>query len=226
VLMDLQMPVMNGLEATRALRALPDERYQRLPVLALTASARLGPEERDDFAEFTDFVGKPFRPQDLFAKLALYSGRTRAAQAGTEGKQQAEPQASEPPAAPAPARFSLEKFRDIAEGDPHALLDLSTLAIHNAERSKLDFQHALENEDAEEFEFHSHRMKMTLELLQTHALWAVLERAREYLGEVAADPARVRELTHDIHQELDALVVALKDEVRRVAASLSVLDEV
>ncbi|MFL5349346.1 MAG: ATP-binding protein [Hyalangium sp.] len=225
VLMDLQMPVMDGHTATRTLRSLPDERYRHLPILALTASARLGLEERADFADFTDFVSKPFRPEDLFAKLVQHSGRSQAPASALPAMEAPEPgPAAKRP--PEPPRVSLEKFREIAEGDAHALLELSTLAIHNAERSKLDFQQAIENEDSEEFEFHAHRMKMTLELLQTHALWGALQRAREYLAEAGTDPARVRALTHDIHQELDALILVLKDEVRRVAASLSVLEQV
>ncbi|WP_224367121.1 PAS domain-containing hybrid sensor histidine kinase/response regulator [Hyalangium versicolor] len=227
VLMDLQMPEMDGYETTHNLRALPDERFRRLPILALTASARLGLEERLDLAGFTDFIGKPFRPDDLFAKLALYTGRSQQAAPGRPPIVPApEPEETEAPGSS--GRFNLDRFRDLAEGDRHALLELSTLAIHNCERSKVAFQQAIENADPQEFEFHSHRMKMTLELMQTHALWEALQRSREYVMErgTAPEPERAQALVRDVHHELDALILALKEEVRLVAARLSVLDEV
>jgi Skp family chaperone for outer membrane proteins len=85
-------------------------------------------------------------------------------------------------------------------------------------------QLALEQGNAGDFEFHAHRMQMTLELLQTHALWAELQKGREFLAEGSQDDAAVQRLLQDIQQELDALAAALKDEVRMVAASLSIVE--
>lgn len=79
VLMDLRMPGLDGYAATRAIRALGDPRLARLPVLALTASSRLGLEERVAEAGFTDVLGKPFRPAELHAKLAALLAAGRAA---------------------------------------------------------------------------------------------------------------------------------------------------
>lgn len=72
VLMDLQMPVMNGIVATKAIRALGNE-YLELPIIALTASAVL--EVRDHAIEsgLDDFVTKPFIPNMLYEKIAQYT---------------------------------------------------------------------------------------------------------------------------------------------------------
>jgi PAS domain S-box-containing protein len=74
VLMDLRMPELDGYAATRAIRALPDERCARLPVFAISASTRMGHQHELDAAGFTEFVGKPINPDVLFRKLARYAG--------------------------------------------------------------------------------------------------------------------------------------------------------
>ena len=68
VLMDLQMPLMSGYEATQALRALPGT--ERLPVIALTAAAMVDERERASAAGMDDFLTKPIDPERLRATLA------------------------------------------------------------------------------------------------------------------------------------------------------------
>jgi CheY-like chemotaxis protein len=75
VLMDLRMPELDGYAATRQIRALPDERYARLPIFAVSASTRMGYQHELDAAGFTEFVGKPISPDLLFAKIARHTGR-------------------------------------------------------------------------------------------------------------------------------------------------------
>lgn len=75
VLMDLRMPEIDGLTATRQIRALGDERYTRLPIIAVSASVRMGEAITIDESGFTAFVGKPIRPDQLFRTLADCTGR-------------------------------------------------------------------------------------------------------------------------------------------------------
>jgi two-component system, sensor histidine kinase and response regulator len=67
VLMDLQMPVMDGFEATRRIRTLPG--CEQLPILAMTANAMAGDRERSLAAGMNDHVTKPIDPDALFEAL-------------------------------------------------------------------------------------------------------------------------------------------------------------
>jgi len=67
VLMDVQMPEMDGLEATKAIRALGG--YEDLPIVAVTAHALSEERQRCRDAGMNDFLSKPFRPHALLAMV-------------------------------------------------------------------------------------------------------------------------------------------------------------
>ncbi len=109
VLMDVQMPLMDGLEATRRIRADPALATTR--VLAMTATATKDDRERCLQAGMDDFIAKPIQPALMYQKIASWLP-PRAPGAAAE-------------AAPRPAGRAA--FRPTLAGDP-AIIDLSVLA--------------------------------------------------------------------------------------------------
>jgi signal transduction histidine kinase/CheY-like chemotaxis protein len=76
VLMDVQMPEMNGLEATAAIRAWDHARYARTPIIAMTANAMKGDAQRCFDAGMDGYVSKPIDRAQLLREIAKHARRT------------------------------------------------------------------------------------------------------------------------------------------------------
>lgn len=72
ILMDIQMPVMDGYEATKYIREQMPEEIATLPILAMTAHAHISKDEKFKEYGMDDYVLKPFEPENLFYKIAKY----------------------------------------------------------------------------------------------------------------------------------------------------------
>jgi len=79
VLMDMQMPVMDGITATTTIRGM--DRYRDLPIIAVTANVLPQDRQRCMAAGMNDFLAKPIEPAQLWAVLCKWIGPRRAAEA-------------------------------------------------------------------------------------------------------------------------------------------------
>jgi two-component system, cell cycle response regulator DivK len=70
ILMDIQMPIMDGYEATRRIKA--DPALQSIPIIAITSYALSGDEQKAREAGCDDYVPKPYSPRQLLAKIRQY----------------------------------------------------------------------------------------------------------------------------------------------------------
>jgi signal transduction histidine kinase/CheY-like chemotaxis protein len=69
ILMDLQMPILDGFEAAKAIRKMPDVRKANVPIIALTASALFDIKDKVYESGMNDYVSKPFKPTELVEKM-------------------------------------------------------------------------------------------------------------------------------------------------------------
>jgi CheY-like chemotaxis protein/HPt (histidine-containing phosphotransfer) domain-containing protein len=148
VLMDLQMPEMDGFEATRAIRATDDERGVRLPVVALTAHAMKGDRERCLAAGMDGYVSKPVQAPELLAAIRNV----------TRG----------PGAPPAPEAEERVTLRDMGD-DPERLLDLVAFLQNDNRRLLQEIRDGIARGEARAVERAAHRLKGSLGLVGTAA---------------------------------------------------------
>ena len=89
ILMDMQMPVMDGIEATRQIRSNPE--LLKVPIIAMTANAMQADRELCMEAGMNDYIAKPFEPNLLFAILLKWLAPESAFLHGVDGAREKPP---------------------------------------------------------------------------------------------------------------------------------------
>jgi PAS domain S-box-containing protein len=201
VLMDLQMPEMDGYQATARIRS--DARFARLPIVAMTAHATMEERQRCLDAGMNDHVAKPIEPEILFATVERWARPAAPAVPGSARSAAAAAPAA-PPAAPAPAPGGAEtglpeiEGVDAADGlarvAGNARLYRSLLAQFAQKQGDAGaaVAHALERGDREAAALAAHTVKGVagnLGMRGLHASAETLERALRSAGAVPAGAA-------------------------------------
>ena len=142
ILMDVQMPEMDGFEATSRIRAAEAPAGRHTPIAAMTAHAMTGDRERCLAAGMDDYISKPIEKAELIALLE----RARTIALPPAGEAARAPGAGVPPPAPpqdrAPSIFSREHLLDELDGD-EALLQRMIALFHENTPHLLDDIRAL-----------------------------------------------------------------------------------
>ncbi|MGD1211954.1 MAG: response regulator [Candidatus Acidiferrales bacterium] len=202
VLMDVQMPVMNGFEAIRAIRAKERGTGAHLPIIALTAHAMKGDRERCLAVGADDYVAKPIRTSELFA--ATDRVRTGTAAPSTT-----------PPAGPSSAHvLDLDAALERVDGDRELLEELFRLFAEECPGSIAAIRRALEARDAPLLE----RLAQTIKGASANLGADRLSQAAFELEQgVRASLESAGNLIRKLEAEMDSLLPELGAAVRKVA---------
>jgi PAS domain S-box-containing protein len=164
VLMDVQMPELDGLEATRRiLRDWPAE--QRPRIIAMTANAMRGDRERCIGAGMDDYMSKPVRVEELVAALQRCKGQPNGLQSPTAGATSQE--------APVLDRAVLDRMREqLGGGDGAIVVEFIDLFISDTPALVAGLRAALSTGDVELAERSAHTLKSNGAIVGAHALSA------------------------------------------------------
>jgi len=210
VLMDVQMPVMGGYEATRQIRA--DARYATLPIIAMTAHAMQGARDECLEAGMNDYISKPINPDQLFLVLTRWLKR-HGGNTGIKVKEQTQPSGQDfvsslPKRLPGiDLETGLKRLNRNETLYKKLLLDFPEKYTSFTE----DIRKALQEEDIDTAERLSHTIKGVAGNL---SIMGVYDLARE-LEEAIANKSAT---------EIDRLLVKLAQELQRVTQSLKQLN--
>ena len=208
VLMDIQMPVMDGLTATKIIRK--DSRFQSLPIIAMTAHAMTGDRERSLDAGMNDHLAKPINPDQLAAMLLRWMPEHRAQPAVTEGQPVA-PEGSRHEMPEQLSPFDLPAALARANGKPELLRKMLLSFRDQYKSAPSELRRQIAEGKAEEAALLAHSLKgvaATLEAKDLAAAAANIERALRDSG------------AHG----LDALIARMEDVLHPAIAAANALD--
>jgi len=183
ILMDVQMPVMDGYETTKIIRnmTLP---VCNIPVIALTANATKIDVEKCLAAGMNDYLSKPFTPDDLykklFSKVKINTDTTVAQEINRPS-------------------FDLHYLRNISGGNPEFVREMVETFVQSIPVSLRDMEAALRSADFMKVAKIAHQIKPSLTLLGIHKL----KESAAHIEEIAKAPSATH-LPHDVKQFIES----------------------
>lgn len=188
ILMDLQMPEMDGFEASRQLRRM-NAHYRQLPIIALTASAVGQYREEAGAAGITSILTKPFKPDQLYNAICQYL------KAGTSN-----------------SSLLLRKVEQVSDGDFSFRKELIHLYLKSF-RDILGELNAGKLQDPESLRRTRHKHKSTLHMLELDDFESALLNLEQVVESGAMDQAdihgnirQINQLGEQLIQELEAIM--------------------
>lgn len=178
VLMDIQMPVMDGYDATKAIR-LMNAPKNSTPIVALTANATKPDVEKCLLAGMNDYLPKPFTPDDLHRKLIdelkIKPGNKREAKAPVQKKA---------------SKFDLSYLRSISNNNQEFIREMMQTFLQSTPDLLRQMRISLEEKNWERLSKLAHQIKPSLTLLGVHDLHATIL----FIEENAKDKTNLSEL--------------------------------
>jgi CheY-like chemotaxis protein len=168
VLIDVQMPEMDGLEATRLIRAHEQNAGGHLPIVALTAHAMKGDRESCLEAGMDEYLSKPIQSVQLAELLVRHAGLARKSElagrvhdASVNGESRSVPDRGDEPSSRGDWRDVLDwhEMRSVVANDTRLLRDLIALFEGECPRLLADIRAGLESDDGSRVRLAAHALK-------------------------------------------------------------------
>ncbi len=160
ILMDIQMPVMDGLEATRHIRT---ELNIETPIIALTANAFKHDIDKYLANGINDFIIKPYDEQEFYRKLSHYFNLTKIG-AGSATDNKAGKLTSSP-------LYNLDKIRDLSKGNESFVQKMLGIFVSVTGDGISKLEDALETNDLEAMRKVAHKIKPSIDQLEIKSLY-------------------------------------------------------
>jgi signal transduction histidine kinase/ligand-binding sensor domain-containing protein/DNA-binding response OmpR family regulator len=201
ILMDVQMPEMNGFEATRIIREKEKTQGGHIPIVAMTAHAMKGDRERCLMAGMDGYVSKPIQVQELYAVIEEVVGQTKQAQHAMASKGE--------------ELHLLDKATALANlgGDEDVLSEVAHIFLMECSRLMSELREAIHRNNALELERAAHSMKGSI---GTFAAQKAYETARR-LEELGRE-GRVKDAER-VYANLEAEIDRLRPEMESLVGS-------
>jgi PAS domain S-box-containing protein len=192
ILMDLQMPEMDGYEAARHIRAKADAYSGSVPIIAITADVLSDVKEKIEAAGMTDYLCKPFRAEYLQKMIAQYGSSSTLKK--SEGS-------------------ITSRLHMYTEGDKEFTREFVTSMIANLEELKVMFLKSARTGDPEYFLKAHHKCKTTLSIVDADSVNEPLKKAKTFFESGHHHASMPENLLQELPAKLDLAVEILQAEI-------------
>ena len=204
ILMDIQMPEMDGLEATRKLR----QRGIRTPVIAITAHAFAEEQEQCIKSGMNDFISKPFKEKDLKEKLITFL-HLKPDDIQTIRKHTPTPISNDI------SYFKLNYIKEMGAGDKRFTIDMLEMFLQQVPKSLNDIIKALNQGNKKEISKYAHTLQSSFEIIERSDVKSDLKRLELWGKEIEPLDNPIGEL-ESIIEKSKLIIQAVSDYLGKV----------
>ena len=209
ILMDVQMPEMDGLEATACIRERERGTGRHIPIVAMTAHAIKGDREHCLQAGMDGYVSKPIEAGDLFRAIADVAPKTTAGFITPEGPSEAKP----PPNGPEGVLPDRNALLQRVGGSWEKVEKILAVFQGEVSRSMAEIRAAIDRGDATRIERTAHSLKGAIGVFGKSAAYNAAE-TLEFMGH-AGDLTEIGDVYHSLEKLVHELELALAEIVPR-----------
>lgn len=207
ILMDVQMPVMDGIETTTQIRS---HISKTIPIIALTAFALKGDNIKCLEAGMNDYLTKPFEENIFINKILQYITKTEPQNSMLQEEKSTVPLTQT--STSAPRLYDLHQLNEIANGNKNFIQKMLQLFIEMSPNTKAEMMHALESKDLIKLKKTAHRIKPSFDNLGIESL-RIKVREIENISEDADMWHKLDQMVKDFDQNLDLVLIQLQEEL-------------
>ncbi len=213
VLMDVQMPEMDGLEATAAIRELERESGKHTPIIAMTAAAMKGDREICMAAGMDAYVAKPIDPAEMYSAIHQCIGDVVAREVRGDNHEGA-PNVAAPPEPDPSEVFNLDEAVKRIPGGKENFQQLATILIAECPKLLSQIEDAIQTEAAVELQRAAHTLKGSADIF---AAQRVVSAARilETMGKENSLGGALNSL-EELKREVDHMLSSVQSTLKEI----------
>ena len=204
ILMDIQMPEKDGIEATIDIRNFWDERKKNIPIIALTANAVKGEEQKYFDAGMNGFLTKPFKEKELFELIENTIQLHQTKYASNKSDEQAIVQNTA-------KHYNLSLIEELMSGNRESVKMIVNTFVQSIPPSVIAMQKACDAKDWLETAKNAHSLKANVDTLQMNIIHHDVKTI-EINGKQGIDLESIPALVSKVKTVIEETIVQLKQE--------------